>query len=127
MSQPIQCGDLPRGACIQMGVIALAVPFFLSALLSEGLSYGLTHAFLWRPALLIAVLLGVVGALFALWIRARYQKNQGPPFLFWFVLLFALVIGAWSGEWMRPLLWSVAVWLGIRWLPNAIFTIGSMC
>jgi hypothetical protein len=110
-----------------MGVIALAIPFALSALLSEGLSYALTSALLWRPIAWIISLLCIAGALFALWIRARYQKNQEAPFLLWFVLVFLLVVGGWSGEWIRALLWSLAVWLGVRWLPDAIFKIGSMC
>jgi hypothetical protein len=127
MTQPIQCGELPRSACLQMGAIALFVPLFGASIISETISYAWLGEVSWRLVLFVSLGLAIVGSSFALWIRARYEKNQEAPNLLWFVLLFVLVVGIASAEWLRALLWSLAVWLGLRWLPDAIFKIGSMC
>jgi hypothetical protein len=113
-----------------MGAIALVAPFLLGVALSETAAWCSGLVIAWQFALGVAVILLIEGVALGLWIRARYQKLQEAPSLWWFSLaLFLLLLFAGFSplSLLRALCWSFAVWLGLRWLPKAIFQIGDMC
>jgi hypothetical protein len=130
MTTPIACGDLPAASCAQMGALALFVPFFLGAALTESLAWSLGSATPWALVACVGAGLSLLGVAVGLWVRARYQQRREAPALWWLVLSLALALSL-GGLALLPALrvlgWSLALWVGLRWLPKAIWQIGSMC
>ena len=113
-----------------MGALALFVPFFIGAALTEVSAWLLGVASPWALVLGVAAALSFLGVALGLWVRARYQRRQAIPSLSCLVLLLAsgLLFGGLTPlSLLRALCWSLAFWVGLRWLPRAIWQIGSMC
>jgi uncharacterized membrane protein YfcA len=113
-----------------MGALALFFPFFIGSVLTELAAWLLGAANPWGLVFVVAAALSLLGVVLGLWVRARYQEKRTIPSLSCLVLLLSL--GLLLAEFtplssLRVLCWSLAFWVGLRWLPKAIWQIGSMC
>jgi hypothetical protein len=113
-----------------MGALALFFPFFIGSVLTELAAWLLGAANPWGLVFIVAAAQSLLGVVLGLWVRARYQEKRTIPSLSCLVLLLSL--GLLLAEVtplssLRVLCWSLAFWVGLRWLPKAIWQIGSMC
>lgn len=113
-----------------MGALALVFPFLVGVGLTETTAWALGFGVYWVLVALVSAGLSLLGVALGLWVRSCYQSKKEPPGLSLLALGFGLLLllgGLGPLMLLRALGWSLALWLGLRWLPKAIWQIGSMC